>query len=91
MLKNELKQLNKNLILKVREGKCGNITIYEMLKAVTVFDNNKWGQDYLLDHRADENMDELLRMINDIVNDMRAGQMNIPDLTAKYLDRIPQS
>ncbi len=90
MLKNELKQLNKNLILKVREGKCGNITIYEMLKAVTVFDN-KWGQEYLLDHRADENIDELLRMINDIVNDMRDGQMNIPDLTAKYLDRIPQS
>jgi hypothetical protein len=91
LLKNELKQLNKNLILKVREGKCGNITIYEMLKAVTVLDNNKGGQDYLLDHCTNEKMDDLLKMLKDIVNDMRAGQMNIPDLTAKYLDRIPQT
>ena len=91
MLKNDLKQLNKDLILKVRKGKCGNIKIYEMLKAVTVLDNNSNGQAYLLDHRTDERIDELMKMLKDIVKDMRAGQMNISDLTSKYLDKIPQT
>ena len=38
----------------VREGKCGEVNIHEMLKAVSVLDTTSAGQAYLLDHRGDE-------------------------------------
>jgi hypothetical protein len=90
LLKNELKSLNNDLILMVREGKCGEVNIHEMLKAVSVLDTTSAGQAYLLDHRGDENVDELLTMLNCITCDMRDGKMNITDLTTKYMEKIPQ-
>lgn len=74
----------------VREGKCGEVNIHEMLKAVSVLDTTSAGQTYLLDHRGDENVDELLTMLNSITCDMRDGKMNITDLTTKYMEKIPQ-
>ena len=91
LLKNELKGLNYDLILRAREGKCGEINIHEMLKAVSVLDNSSAGQAYLLDHRGDEKFDDLLKMLNEITNDMRNGKMNISDLTTKYTDLIPHT
>jgi hypothetical protein len=90
LLKNELKSLNNDLILRARQGKCGEINIHEMLKAVSVLDNSSAGQKYLLNHHSDEKFDELLVMLNNITADMRDGKMNIPDLTAKYIEKIPQ-
>jgi hypothetical protein len=90
LLKNELKSLNNDLILMVREGKCGEVNIHEMLKAVSVLDTTSSGQAYLLDHRGDEKVDELLNMLNSITSDMRNGKMNITDLTTKYMEKIPQ-
>ncbi len=90
LLKNELRNLNNDLILRAREGKCGNINIHEMLKAVSVLNTNTLGQTYLLDHNTDEKFDELLTMIDDITVDMRSGQMNIIDLTSKYTDKISE-
>lgn len=90
LLKNELKSLNNDLILRAREGKCGEINIHEMLKAVSVLDTTSAGQAYLLDHRGDEKFEELLTMLNSITSDMRNGKMNITDLTTKYMEKIPQ-
>jgi hypothetical protein len=90
LLKNELKSLNNDLILRVRQGKCGEINIHEMLKAVSVLDNSSAGQAYLLNHRSEENFTDLLEMLNNITVDMRDGKMNIDDLTTKYVDLIPQ-
>jgi hypothetical protein len=89
LLKNELKGLNNELILRARAGKCGEINIHEMLKAVSVLDKTTEGQTYLLDHRCDEKFGELLGMLNEITVDMRNGKMNIEDLTTKYMDKIP--
>jgi hypothetical protein len=91
LLKNELKGLNNELILRARAGKCGEINIHEMLKAVSVLDKTAEGQTYLLDHRCDEKFGELLVMLNDITVDMRNGKMNIDDLTTKYMDKIPSA
>ena len=85
-----MRNLNNDLILRAREGKCGNINIHEMLKAVSVLDTNTLGQTYLLDHNTDEKFDELLKMLGDITIDMRSGQMNIVDLTTKYTDKISE-
>ncbi len=90
LLKNELKSLNNDLILRAREGKCGEINIHEMLKAVSVLNNSSSGQAYLLDHQGDEKFDELLEMLNEITSDMRNGKMNITDITIKYTEKIPQ-
>jgi hypothetical protein len=90
LLKNELKSLNNDLILRAREGKCGEINIHEMLKAVSVLDNTSAGQAYLLDHHRDEKFDDLLKMLNEITTDMRDGKMNLTDLTTKYTEKIPQ-
>ncbi len=89
LLKNELKGLNNELILRARAGKCGEINIHEMLKAISVLDKTTEGQTYLLDHRCDEKFGELLGMLNEITVDMRNGKMNIEDLTTKYMDKIP--
>lgn len=90
LLKNELKSLNNDLILRARQGKCGEINIHEMLKAVSVLDNCSAGQTYLLNHRSGENFNDLLKMLNDITGDMRDGKMNIEDLTTKYVELLPQ-
>ena len=90
LLKNELKSLNNDLMLRAREGKCGEINIHEMLKAVSVLNNSNAGQAYLLDHQGDEKFDDLLKMLNEITSDMRNGKMNITDITTKYTERIPQ-
>jgi hypothetical protein len=89
LLKNELKSLNNDLILRARQGKCGEINIHEMLKAVSVLDNSSAGQAYLLNHHSDEKFDDLIKMLNEITSDMRDGKMNITDLTTKYIDLIP--
>ncbi len=90
LLKNELKSLNNDLILKAREGKCGEIKIHEMLKAISVLDNSNAGQAYLLDHQSDEKFEDLLVMLNEITVDLRKGKMNITDITSKYTEKIPQ-
>jgi len=90
LLKNELKSLNNDLILRAREGKCGEINIHEMLKAVSVLNSSSAGQAYLLDHQGDEKFDDLLKMLNEITSDMRNGKMNIIDITTKYTEKIPQ-
>ena len=89
LLKNELKSLNNDLMLRAREGKCGEINIHEMLKAVSVLNNSSAGQAYLLD-QGDEKFDDLLKMLNEITSDMRNGKMNIIDITTKYTEKIPQ-
>ena len=89
LLKNELKSLNNDLILRARQGKCGEINIHEMLKAVSVLDKSDAGQAYLLNHHSDEEFDDLVKMLNEITYDMRDGKMNIADLTNKYIDLIP--
>jgi len=88
LLKNELKGLNNELILRARAGKCGEINIHEILKAVSVLDKTVEGQKYLLDHRCDEKFGELMGIINEITVDMRNGKMNIDDLQTKYMDKI---
>jgi|WetSurMetagenome_2_1015567.scaffolds.fasta_scaffold707157_1 hypothetical protein len=90
LMKNELKSLNNDIISRIREGKCGDVNIHEMLKAVSVLDATSAGQNYLLDHRSEENFDELLEMLNAITVDMRDGKMNVSDLTIKYNEKIPQ-
>ena len=40
LLKNELKSLNNDLISRARQGKCGEINIHEMLKAISVLDKS---------------------------------------------------
>jgi hypothetical protein len=87
---NELKSLNKDLILRVRKGKCGEIQIYEMLKAVKILNTTSAGQSYLLDHRNEENFNDLLDMLKNMTSDMRNGKMNITDITTKYMEKIPQ-
>lgn len=87
----EIKGLNNDLILKARTGECGEIQIHEMLKAVTVLNTTSEGQSYLLDHRGDEKFSELLVMIKNIISDMRNGMMNVPDLSTKYMEKIPHS
>lgn len=88
--KNELRDLNKDLIERIRAGKCGEVNIHEMLKAVSVLDTTSEGQEYLVDHGTDEKFDELVDMLNNITHDMREGKMNITDLTAKYSQDLPQ-
>lgn len=87
--KNELRDLNKDLISRIRAGKCGEVKIHEMLKAVTVLDTTSEGQAYLIDHGTDEKFDELIDMLNKITHDMRDGKMNIADLTTKYTEQLP--
>ena len=89
-LKKELKGLNNDIISKIRAGKCGEVKIHEILKAVSVLDTTSAGQAYLLDHNNEEKFDELLAMLNNITSDMRDGKMNIPELTTKYTEQIPQ-
>jgi hypothetical protein len=89
-IKNDLKSLNNDLILRVRKGKCGEIQIYEMLKAVKILNTTNAGQSYLLDHRGDENFNDLLDMLKNMTSDMRNGKMNITDITTKYMEKIPQ-
>jgi hypothetical protein len=86
LLKNELKSLNNDLILRARQGKCGEINIHEMLKAVSVLDKSDAGQVYLLNHHSEEEFDDLIKMLNEITYDMRDGKMNITDLTIKYIN-----
>ncbi|MGB7969963.1 MAG: hypothetical protein WCF28_10400 [Methanobacterium sp.] len=88
-MKNELKSLNNDLILRARQGKCGEINIHEMLKAISVLDKSDAGQAYLLNHHSDAEFDDLVKMLNEITYDMRDGKMNIADLTTKYIDLIP--
>lgn len=88
--KNELRDLNNDLIERIRAGKCGEVKIHEMLKAVSVLDTTSEGQEYLIDHGTDEKFDELIDMLNKITHDMRDGKMNIEDLTAKYSQSIAQ-
>jgi hypothetical protein len=87
--KNELRDLNKDLISRIRAGKCGEVKIHEILKAVSVLDTTTEGQAYLIDHGTDEKFDELLDMLNNITDDMRDGKMNITDLTTKYTQDLP--
>jgi hypothetical protein len=87
--KNELRDLNKDLIERIRAGKCGEVKIHEILKAVSVLDTTSEGQSYLIDHGTDEKFDELLDMLNNITYDMRDGKMNIEDLTTKYTQDLP--
>jgi hypothetical protein len=89
LLKNELKSLNNDLILRARQGKCGEMNIHEMLKAVSVLDKSDAGQVYLLNHHSDEEFDDLVKMLSNIIYDMRNGKMNIDDLTTKYIEIIP--
>ncbi len=89
-LKNELKEFKNDLISRVRSGKCGEVKLHEILKAVSVLDTTSTGQTYLLDHRSDEKFDDLLVMLNNITDDMRNGKMNFTDLTTKYTEQIPQ-
>lgn len=86
--KNELRDLNKDLIERIRAGKCGEVKIHEILKAVSVLDTTSEGQAYLIDHGTDEKFDELLDMLNNITYDMRDGKMNIEDLTTKYSQEL---
>lgn len=88
--KNELRDLNKDLIERIRAGKCGEVKIHEMLKAVSVLDTTSEGQAYLIDHGTDEKFDELIDMLNNITYDMRDGKMNIEDLTTKYSQSLAQ-
>jgi hypothetical protein len=88
--KNELRDLNKDLIERIRAGKCGEVKIHEILKAVSVLDTTSEGQTFLLDHGTDEKFDELIDMLNNITHDMRDGKMNIEDLTTKYTQDLPQ-
>jgi len=87
--KNELRDLNKDLIERIRAGKCGEVKIHEILKAVSVLDTTSEGQTFLIDHGTDEKFDELLDMLNNITYDMRDGKMNIEDLTTKYTQDLP--
>jgi hypothetical protein len=88
--KNELRELNKELVERIRAGECGDVNIHEMLKAVSVLDTTIEGQTYLIDHGTDEKFGELVDKLNNITHDMRDGKMNITDLTAKYTQDLPQ-
>ncbi len=88
--KNELRDLNKYLIERIRAGKCGDVKIHEMLKAVSVLDTTTEGQTYLIEHGTDEKFGELVDKLNEITHDMRDGKMNITDLTAKYAQDLAQ-
>lgn len=88
--KNELRDLNKYLIERIRAGKCGDVKIHEMLKAVSVLDTTTEGQTYLIEHGTDEKFGELVDKLNEITHDMRDGKMNITDLTAKYTQDLAQ-
>ena len=88
--KNELRDLNKDLIERIRAGKCGEVNIHEILKAVSVLDTTSEGQTYLIDHGTNEKFDELIDMLNHITHDMRDGKMNITDLTTKYTENLPK-
>jgi hypothetical protein len=88
--KNELRDLNKDLIERIRAGKCGDVKIHEILKAVSVLDTTIEGQTFLIDHGTDEKFDELIDKLNNITHDMRDGKMNITDLTTKYTQELAQ-